>query len=174
MRQEEDARKQSRIRAEQQEEESGRKARQITLLNEQSSAWKVWARANVLNEEPPESVETIRVGVLLGDGRRAVRRFLRNDTVRKVYTFVECSLDPPSNDPSPALSASSPPANYEHSFEFRLASTFPRVVLEIGSLLSDIGGLGRDVSLVVENLAARRASQGDEGSSDDEEEEPQC
>lgn len=114
-----------------------------------------------------------RIGVRLGDGRRAVRKFGEGETVERVYAFVECALEEGKEG---ERIGGRKPVGYEHVYEFRLATTFPRVVVEI-----DGGGAGRTVgswgealvpsgNLVVEGLEKRRESLGEEGSDDEDDE----
>lgn len=160
--------------ARQKEDESASKARRIASLKKSAEEWRSWARATILRDEPMESEESIRIAVVLGNGRKAARRFRLDDPVSKIYAFVECELDPPStatDSPSPPpadIALPSPPADYEHIFEFQLATTFPRILLQSEGTLRDLLPDDGDVSLVVEGLAARRASQGDEASDEEE------
>lgn len=85
--------------------EEGRKKREMqdmvkkeadaARLREGAGRWRAWMRG-VLEREG-ESAESeggvARVGVRLGDGRRAVRRFGRKATVERIYAFVECALE---------------------------------------------------------------------------------
>lgn len=71
-----------------------------------------------------------------------------------------------------------PPNKYTQIYEFRLAATFPRLVLEIdgsqGSRkISEVGNgvLMSGGNLVVEGLEKRRESMGENAVSDEEEEE---
>lgn len=76
-------------------EERERKAHEVERLRDGAKRWRAWMRG-VLEREG-EAAETevgiARVGVRLGDGRRAVRRFGAQEKVERVYAFVECALE---------------------------------------------------------------------------------
>lgn len=75
-------------------EEREEKERQAAKLREGAGRWRAWMRGVLEKGEPGESEEGVaRVGVRLGDGRRAVRRFGKGEKVERVYAFVECALE---------------------------------------------------------------------------------
>lgn len=76
-------------------EEREERERKAALLREGAARWRAWMRGVLESSgEPSAGVEgSARVGVRLGDGRRAVRRFAKEDTVERVYAFVECALE---------------------------------------------------------------------------------
>ena len=127
----------------------------IGKLRDQGREWRNWMRGR-LGDEPGEGA---RIGVRLGDGRRAVRKFGEGETVEKVYAFVECALEEGKEGEGVG---GRKPEGYEHVYEFRLATTFPRVVLEIdgGMGARTVGSWGEALvpsgNLVVEGLEKRR------------------
>lgn len=157
-----------------------KKEEEVRRVREGSRAWRGWMRGVMSQEGEPEEGEGVaRIVVRLGDGRRAVRRFRGTDRIEKIYAFVECALSEVEDNKDPSTSTSSkPPVGYNHIFEFRLATTLPRVVLEIdgGAGENEVRELGGTLvplgNLVVEGLEKRRISLGEDlGSGDEEEEE---
>lgn len=150
-------------------EREQRLARLVQLGRE----WRAWKRSTMPSEPAVGEPGTTRISVRLGDGRQAVRRFREDETIEDIYTLVECSLDPEEST-SPLVSAS-PPRGYTHIYEFQLASTLPRTLLNVeGSAgkktIRQVGGLVPSANLIVEGLAARRVSMGTSNADSDEEE----
>ncbi|KAM0748068.1 hypothetical protein T439DRAFT_304402 [Meredithblackwellia eburnea MCA 4105] len=181
-REEEERIREERRRVEE-EEEKGRKEEERRVLRDKMRRWREWQRL-VLQKEEKTAIATgggFRVGVRLGDGRRVVRTFAQEDTVERVYAWVECALGEPGDAKCPPLENGTPtssPTGYEHIYEFRLATTFPRVLIEIDgtAAMEKVGAVGGGVlkggaNLVVEGLEKRRESMGELGSDEEEEEE---
>lgn len=183
VRREEERKKLDLVERVRRDEDKANRERERQERKEKADAWRAWRRIELEREgdEPAETeVGIARIGVRLGDGRRAVRRFRREDTIEKVYAFVECAL-------SPALGlkevggrvgrAQSPPRGYVHVYEFELATTFPRFVLDVGgsavgTRVGEVEGLaGGSVNLTIEGLEKRRRSMGEMESDEEEEEE---
>jgi len=82
-------------RKKREKEEKERKEKEAARLREGGRRWRAWMRGVLEKEGEPKDGEkgTARVGVRLGDGRRAVRKFGSAETVERVYAFVECALE---------------------------------------------------------------------------------
>lgn len=154
--------------AKRQEEESQRWA-------EKRMAWRRYGRRALLPREPRPGEQgrgkTVRVGVRMPDGRRAVRFFGESDSLTAVYAFVDTLFIPDTKEFAPASDPTSPPEGEEpgemgllHAMEkvgkkngewfgFKLAMAYPRKEIhwEAGKTVGDVEGLSGG-QLVVELL----------------------
>lgn len=161
--------------AKQAEEEKARWA-------EKRMAWRRYGRRALLPREPRPGEQgrgkTVRVGVRMPDGRRAVRFFGELDSLTAVYAFVDTMFIPDTKDFAPALDPTSPPEGEEpgemgllHAMEkvgkkngewfgFKLAMAYPRKEIhwEAGKKVGDVEGLSGG-QLVVELLDNPRGKQ---------------
>ncbi|KAK4701641.1 FAS-associated factor 2, partial [Phenoliferia sp. Uapishka_3] len=181
-RKEEAEKTQSAQIAEEREEEKRRKSDERKRIREMAGRWREWQRTLLEAEgEPPAGV---RVGVRLGDGRRVVRKFDEESRVERVYAWVECCLGEPGDEKvgirtTNGTGRAKKPVGYDHVYDFRLATTFPRILLEVdGSAANEevgkvAGGVlkGAGANLVVEGLEKRRESLGEVGSDEEDESE---
>ncbi|KAL8283889.1 hypothetical protein RQP46_005321 [Phenoliferia psychrophenolica] len=181
-RKEEEDRIRNERREKEEEGEKNAREEERRRVRERAGEWRAWQRGVLENEGEAKEGEGVRVGVRLGDGRRIVRSFRDDDKVERVYAWVECALGEKVDNLATSSSSSSSttstkkkaPVAYEHIYEFRLATTFPREVLEVdGSAKDDHikSKLKGGVNLVVEGLEKRRESMGEAGSDEDDDEE---
>lgn len=138
-------------------------------------AWRRWGRKTLLPREPRPGEQgrgkTVRVGVRMPDGRRAVRFFGEGDALSAVFVFVDALFIPdgpayaPQNDPTTppesvgdatgeaalvrAVEASGRGAAW---WGFRLATVYPRreIAWQAGKKVGEVEGLRHGGQLVVE------------------------
>jgi FAS-associated factor 2 len=116
--------------------------------------WKKW-RSQSIPSEPEKNAkdrkDTIRLSIRLLNGERVVRGFPSDADLEEVYAFVECYdlLNADAVSEKGALE----PANFEHSYGFRLVSPMPRNVyaLENGGSIGE--RIGKGANLIVEPVA---------------------
>lgn len=140
-------------------------------LRGEARRWRAWKRGVLARREEGK----IRIAVVLGDGRRAVRLFKEEEQLEEVYAWVECELEAVVDESLPPLpEARGPPTGYQQIYEFRLATSFPRVVLEIdgSGAREEVGKVGGGAlkgggTLVIEGLERRRESLGEERDEED-------
>ncbi|GAA5944326.1 uncharacterized protein JCM15063_006560 [Sporobolomyces koalae] len=148
----------------------------------------------------------LSVGVKLGNGKRVMRKFTHEQPVVDVYEWVECELGHDEDQQyDPNLLSSGPNIDlkldgYVQKFAFRLATTFPRQVIELPpSRFEDVpsprssfdslhrraadgtevmltvgeafAGMGKAISLVIDGLEDRRRLSMSSREDEDEEEE---
>ncbi|GAA5998667.1 hypothetical protein JCM5350_000224, partial [Sporobolomyces pararoseus] len=153
--------------------------------------WRETKRREFDQDRIDDEEEGIRLVVRLGNGKRVLRKFGKNDRVGKVYEWVECELgreeDEEDNDDGGIEGLEDDEAKrYVQKFAFKLATTFPRQVIQLPRSMfetSPVGaasfdsledstsgegeervltvgeafeGMGKDVSLVVDGLEERR------------------
>lgn len=172
-RKEEEERLRALRKGEDDDRERKRREDDRAAVRRRAGLWRAWQRRELEQAGEAREGTGVRVGVRLGDGRQVVRRFWTHDRVERVYAWVECALGERVDGPAEAGGGARPDA-YEHTYEFRLATTFPRVVLEVDGSAADgaLGPkLGQGANLVVEGLEKRRESMGEAGSDDEDEEE---
>lgn len=108
--------------------------------------WRIETRATKfgpLVEQPKEGDGdgAVRVVVRLGNGKRAMRTFSNRESVRTIYEWVECELGLDEDDRIAAAASEEEDdsgddqegerGDYVQKFAFRLATTFPRRVIEL-------------------------------------------
>ncbi|GAA5883135.1 hypothetical protein JCM16303_006108 [Sporobolomyces ruberrimus] len=90
-------------------------------------------------ERKGESQEGIRLVVRLGNGKRVMRRFEKEEPVKEVYEWVECELgreeDAQQEEEEEEHIDAGEFGEYRQKFAFRLATTFPRQLIELPSSL---------------------------------------
>jgi len=142
--------------------------RDLTAQTERKAQWRRWARKHMVPSEPNAATDGgLRIGVLMPNGKRGIRRFASDGDAEDVYAFVESLLIPTTEleeeDPDVA------PAGYSHEWSFTLATSFPRAEIPTkGVKLGTIEGLKGGANLVVEMKQAESA-EGDDDSSDEDE-----
>ncbi|RFU23673.1 hypothetical protein B7463_g12663, partial [Scytalidium lignicola] len=153
------------------EEERKRKEAEeaAATLAAKRAQWRKWRASKISPEPSLDAANVVRVALKMPEAARIMRRFDGGATIEELYAFVECydiltgdGADAESSDEKAA--AISKPEGYEHSFDFQLVSTLPRVVYDVvsgGSILERVGKTG---NLIVESVV-------DEDEDDDEEEE---
>lgn len=125
-------------------EENERKTReenekqQAEFLEQQKSEWKLWRLAQLGPEFVPNSpeVRAARISIRTTDGSRLIRKFPGTGTIEDIYAYVECfdlleSLDEKKlTDIYESPSRYEKPKDYTHQYQFNLASSMPRKVIE--------------------------------------------
>jgi FAS-associated factor 2 len=123
-------------------------------------AWRAWMAKN-LPPEPEKAVKgaTTRVVVRLPDGRRIMRTFDAKERTETLYAFVEVEAGEKEDGPLPD--------GYVHQFDFVLATSFPRRIVDKtgGKTLDQVDGLVPSANLVVEGW-----KNGDDESDEEDEE----
>lgn len=166
------ARRQSE-EAQRAEEQARKQEEERALWEEKRMAWRRYGRKALLPREPRPGEQgrgkTVRVGVRMPDGRRAVRFFGENDSLTAVYAFVDTLFIPNTPDFAPASDPTTPPEGEEagelgllHAMEkvgkkngewfgFKLAMAYPRKEIhwEAGKKVGEVEGLSGG-QLVVE------------------------
>ena len=163
--------KEAELRAAREAEESKRKAEQAKLREGQNrDAWRR-ATAAAFGEEAPGGSLSVRFVVRLPDGKRLMRRFAAQDSIRRVWEYVECEAHGVPVAGGPGLSTARPDAGYEPTLGFALASTFPRRVMQLDAVgsktiehLIQEGVIDKTgANLVTEGLTLPRTSTGQSG-----------
>lgn len=162
----------ARLEAERKAEEERRahlraeEAEKLKAINRE--AWRRWRKAT-LPTEP--KFGGLRIGVRLPSGNRVIRVFSPSEPVEVLYGFVDTQFLPPNSGDTTPPAPAGPPAGYEHSFDFGLATAYPRkeVPLETGKTLGQMDALKGGGNLVVEAKPGARLSG--EVVSDDEDSE---
>ncbi|RFU72277.1 hypothetical protein TARUN_9984 [Trichoderma arundinaceum] len=123
-------------------------------LAEKRRQWKSWRAPKILPEPPASDRKVVRVALKMPEdlgGERIVRRFPQDAPVEELYAFVECqdilrgeTLEEEKVDK---------PDGYEHKYEFRIASTLPRVVYEPSTTATMLEAIGKSGNLIVEDLS---------------------
>lgn len=135
-------------------------------------AWRRYGRRTLLPREPRPGEtgrgKTVRVGVRMPDGRRAVRFFGEEDSLTAVYAFVDTFFIPDGLEYAPAGDPETPPEGEQlgeqgllHAMEkvgkkngewfgFKLAMAYPRreIHWEAGKKVGDVEGLSGGQLLV--------------------------
>ncbi|OTB07358.1 hypothetical protein M426DRAFT_318051 [Hypoxylon sp. CI-4A] len=138
-------------RAQEEAEAAERRARQ-------REQWRHW-RATTIAPEPDSSVkDVVRLALKLPDesSGRVVRKFAATTTVEELYAFVECydllsTSTESENEKDDGLDRE-PPEDYEHEYNFRIASPLPRVVYEPDKNATLGEKIGRSGNLIVESV----------------------
>ncbi|GKT66611.1 UBX domain-containing protein [Colletotrichum tofieldiae] len=130
---------------------------------EQREKWKRW-RATTMEDEPPASnKDVVRIALKMPESSgagRIVRRFRNDTTMESLYAFVEC-YDVLAASEEVTEKAPTQPEDYEHEYQFRIASVMPRVVYEPSKEETMAQKIGRSGNLIVEDVSADDES--DEG-----------
>lgn len=105
------------------EAEAKRAAAESASLAEKKAQWRRW-RASKIMQEPSEG-PVARVSIRTADGKRIIRKFTKDAGMEDVYAFVEC-LDLLEDEKI----GDEHPKDYEHEYDFRLASVMPRKVFD--------------------------------------------
>ncbi|THH01011.1 hypothetical protein EW026_g1611 [Hermanssonia centrifuga] len=158
-------------------EEQRKREEQRKMWEEKRMAWRRWGRRAFVPREPRPSEQgrgrTIRIGVRMPDGRRAVRFFGQMDSLTAVYAFVDTLFIPEGKafssdfDPLTAPDGASSSADEsglmhaistmtegrtEEWWGFKLVTTYPRkeVQWEPERKVGEVEGLKSGGQLVVE------------------------
>jgi len=95
--------------------------------------WRVSKRRQF---EQEQATDGVRVVVRLGNGKRVMRRFDKSQEIVKVYEWVECELGREEDDQQQQqheedLLFEEEEEAYVQRFAFKLATTFPRQVIQL-------------------------------------------
>ena len=178
-----------------------REREELERRQERARLARKWREIKRVELERRREEGDVRVVVRLGNGKRVIRRFGKQEPVKEVYEWVECELgleeDQQSNHEEETVGDLS---EYEQKFAFRLATTFPRHLIELpqacfeassssnsrssfdslegggNARIQSVGeafeGMGKDISLVVDGLEERRRlSMSSRGDEDEEDED---
>lgn len=157
-------------------------AQRVSLLNERREKkvleeemrekWRRWALREVLPKEPELACQgVLKIGFRLGNGRRIVRRFLKNTPLETLYTFVEIeSSSGKEGEPTQEINDEDFQkmlVGYKHEYRFKLSTAMPRRVLPLENQMSieEFGGLDGA------NINVEGGFVGSDEESDEEEEE---
>jgi FAS-associated factor 2 len=164
-------------RAEAAEKEALAAAEAAQLHAAKRAHWRRWRKTQLAPEPAQDAPDVVRISLRLPSAERIVRRFPADADVEELYAFVECYEPEPESDANADADAdadagpappTSPPADYTHSYAFRLVSPMPREVFDVnvpGSLKTRIGRSG---NLIVERDEGD--SESESGSGNEEEE----
>ncbi|KAK4452791.1 UBX domain-containing protein 10 [Podospora aff. communis PSN243] len=126
-------------------EEAAAAARQEELCRQ----WRQW-RATKISPEPETGVRLALNMAASSGGERVIRKFPGETSLEDLYAFVECY--DVLNEAQPPPEGLTKPKDYEHKYNFRIASVLPRETLEPSSSVTIAEKMGRGGSLVVEDI----------------------
>ena len=132
--------------AEQERKEQEVKSAALELKQNQIE-WRRWRASLVAPEPGPEEKDVVRIGLKMPDGPRITRKFPMSATLEDLYAFVDCY-----DYLEQSKGVVGCPEGYDHLYQFRLVSIFPRVVYnpeQVGTIAELVGKSG---SLVVEPI----------------------
>ncbi|KAH6607242.1 hypothetical protein Trco_003555 [Trichoderma cornu-damae] len=152
------------------ERRAAEEAEAAAELAEKRRRWKSWRAPRILPEPPASDRTAVRVALKMPEdlgGGRVVRRFPHDAPVEELYAFVECqdvlrgeTLEEDKVDM---------PSGYEHKYEFRIASTLPRVVYEPSTAATMLETIGKSGNLVVEDPSDDEDDEDDDNDNEIEE-----
>ena len=118
-------------------------------LQEQKTQWRQWRVRSIAPEPSPDAKDVVRVRIAMPEAGKVLRRFAADTGIEELYAFVDC-YDYLGEETRPADARE--PKEYEHSFDFRLVSTLPRVVYdpEEGGTIGE--RVGKNGNLIVEPI----------------------
>lgn len=112
--------------------------------------WRQW-RATTINPEPKaDEKDIVRIALKMPEAARITRRFLADAGIEELYAFVECYdfIKDGAVDEEAAK-----PEGYDHTFEFQLVSTLPRVVYSVSEGGTIGERVGKSGNLIVEPIS---------------------
>ncbi|KKA26360.1 hypothetical protein TD95_003839 [Thielaviopsis punctulata] len=145
-----------RLRAEA-EQQAALEASRAAELEAKKQLWRRWRASTVEAEPAANDGDVVRLAIKMPEQSgmgRIVRRFRGSATVEDLYAFVECSdlVGAEAEQDFSVLDDLSKPEDYEHVYEFRLASIMPRVVYEPTQDKTLKEAIGRSANLIVEDV----------------------
>ncbi|KAM0254910.1 hypothetical protein ACHAQJ_006282 [Trichoderma viride] len=146
--------KEAAVAAAEAEKRALEEAETAAELAEKRRQWKSWRAPQILPEPPASDRKVVRVALKMPEdlgGERIVRRFAQHVPVEELYAFVECQdiLRGETLEDEKVEK----PDGYEHKYEFRIASTLPRVVYEPSATATMLETIGKSGNLIVEDLS---------------------
>ncbi|TFB03589.1 UBX domain-containing protein 10 [Trichoderma ghanense] len=136
------------------EKRAAEEARAAAERAEKRRQWKSWRAPRILPEPPASDRKVVRIALKMPEdlgGERIVRRFPQDAPVEELYAFVECQ-DILRGETLEEEKVEIPD-DYEHKYEFRIASTLPRVVYEPSTSTTLLEAIGKSGNLIVEDLS---------------------
>ncbi|KFA76215.1 hypothetical protein S40288_07673 [Stachybotrys chartarum IBT 40288] len=131
-------------------------------LAEKRQQWKAWRAGKLLLEPPADDKNVVRVALKMPEGSgagRVVRRFPQSAPMDELYAFVQCYDVVRDGQVDTSVEE---PEDYQHIYQFTIASTLPRVVYEPSETDTMLEKIGKSGNLIVEEIISR---------SDDEDED---
>lgn len=130
------------------------------ILAAKREQWKRWRAQRILEEPPTSNKEVVRLALKMPEasgGGRIVRRFPQDAPVEELYAFVECydvlqGDDADDDDDDGGTGPREQPDDYQHKYQFRIASTLPRVVYEVSTTDTLGATIGKSGNLIVEEV----------------------
>ncbi|KYK57020.1 uncharacterized protein DCS_04027 [Drechmeria coniospora] len=144
------------------------KAQAEALLAEKRRRWRAWRVGRIRAEPEADDKKVVRVALKMPEesgAERVVRRFPQEAPVEELYAFVECYGM--AREMLDASTTASPPADYEHEYGFRIASTLPRVVFEPSTTVTMGDSIGRSSNLIVEKRTTAELESAEKGEDGD-------
>ena len=133
-------------------EESSRKEKQAAeaaqTLAQKRRHWRQWRAKSIAPEPGTENKDVVRIALKMPEAARIMRRFPADAGIEELYAFVEC-YDLLNEKSFPDTEK---PSGYEHKFDFRLVSTLPRVVYDVGQGGTIGERVGKSGNLIVEPI----------------------
>ena len=130
-------------------------------LEEKRQQWRRWRWTTILPEPPASEKSVVRVALKMPEesgAGRIVRRFPQDAPMEELYAFVEC-YDVEESEGS--VKDMAKPADYEHEYRFRIASTIPREVYEPSTTATMGQKIGRSGNLIVEEVTGETDEEED-------------
>ncbi|KAH8811380.1 hypothetical protein F5884DRAFT_699957 [Xylogone sp. PMI_703] len=148
------------------EEEKKRKEAEeaAAILAAKRAQWRRWRASKIASEPSPSASNVVRIALKMPEAARIMRRFDGGADIEELYAFVECYDIVTGGETEAESSDVTKPEGYEHSFEFQLVSTLPRVVYDVASGGTILERVGKTGNLIVESIV-------DEDEDEDEEDE---
>jgi FAS-associated factor 2 len=130
------------------EKESQDREKAALELQGKIESWRAWRSSRLLPEPRPDEKDVVRISLRTPSGERVVRKFKADAAMEELYAFIECkeALDRSTG------SSPSEPADYDHTYGFRLVSPMPRTVYEVDSSGTLKDQIGRSGNLIVEEI----------------------
>lgn len=143
------------------EEKARDDAKAAALLEEKRKQWRSWRAANILPEPDVSDKSVVRVALKMPEESgigRITRRFPKDATMEDLYAFVECYEVMQSESDI----GGEQPDDYQHEYQFRIASTLPREIYEPSTSVTMSQKIGRSGNLIVEDIAWDSEDESDE------------
>jgi FAS-associated factor 2 len=150
--------KEAEAAAAEHEKRQQEEAEAAELLAAKRQQWRRWRATTISAEPSADAKDIVRIALKMPEAARIMRRFPADAGIEELYAFVECY---DLIKYGAVNEEAAKPDGYEHSFEFQLVSTLPRVVYspEVGGSIGE--RVGKSGNLIVEPITV----------DDDEEEE---
>lgn len=148
-------RREAEARAAEEERRKKEAEEAAATLAAKRDQWKAWRASKIAPEPRPDESNVVRIALKMPEAARITRRFAGDTSVEELYAFVECydilSGNESSSSEGGAAGTQSKPEGYEHTYEFQLVSTLPRVVYDVASGGTILERVGKTGNLIVES-----------------------